>query len=97
MADTAIWCNIHNRSDVDSCQECDQDNPEYMRPMTVYVAVDRNWLTDDGEYTDTDGGWKYLEGEICKKLTIRGLSPEVVITCDGWAGEPEIVGKRLGR
>ncbi len=94
MADTAIWCNIHKRSDVGSCQLCDQNNPLYHRFAIIGVEVDRNWLTDNGEYPDTDDGWVELEKQVKETINHKlrsGSYAPVTIRWEEWEGPPEEV------
>ena len=68
----------------------EQENPEYRRPMTIYVGVDRNYLTGDGEFPSTERGWYYLERELKKHLP-TGIPGSIDIECGSWNGPPEPV------
>ena len=61
--DTPIYCNRHKRSDVDSCQVCDEANPMRERTFKGIISFSLNFLTDNGEM-DEEEGWKMIQGEL---------------------------------
>jgi hypothetical protein len=70
-----------------------EPNKVFFRVAHIEVAVDRNWLTEDGECSVGDG-WEDLQKRI--EWAISGIfagrykfpaTPQ--LTWDGWDGEPE--------
>lgn len=61
--DTAIYCNIHKRSDVDSCQVCEGENPIRERVFKGIISFPLNYLTQNGEMTEEEG-WAYIQKDL---------------------------------
>ena len=60
MSDTAIYCNVHKRSDVDSCQVCEDQNPIRERVFKGIISFPLTYLTQNGEMTEEEG-WAYIQ------------------------------------
>ena len=78
-----IFCNRHKQQGIDSCDECDNENPTYVRYAIISVSVDHNWLTDNGEYADTSGGWEEIEKDLRGVMRSR-LGDPVKIQFEEW-------------
>ncbi len=58
----------------------------YWRPITLYVGVSSDYLTDEGEHSEEDG-WEQLETKLVKQF--RGMSSgDMDFETDGWQGSP---------
>ena len=63
----AIYCNIHQASYMDSCDQCEDANPVWQRTMTIYFDVEDQWLDPDG-LGDHDESWYELRREVIYAL-----------------------------
>ena len=86
MVDIAIYCNIHKRSDVDSCQTCEEENPILKRYFVAQISINQFDLTDGNECSIEDG-WGIMEEEISRAIRQpqigRNRAP-FQITFDDW-------------
>ncbi len=67
-----------------------EPSTHYMRLALLSVEVSREWLTDDGEYEDTDGGWQELQTQLereCTGWTETRSRWEVIFV--EWQGPPD--------
>ena len=86
MTDTAIYCNIHKRSDVNSCQVCEDENPILKRYFTAQVSISQLDLTDR-EQCSIEDGWKDIEKEISQAIRqpqVGRYRTPFQITFDEW-------------
>ena len=93
MVDIAIYCNIHKRSDVDSCQTCEEENPILKRYFVAQIAINHLDLTDGNECSIEDG-WRNLEEEINRAIQCSGAGYHRVpfqITFDQWEENPNFL------
>lgn len=67
-------------------------NPKYWRGVKISVQVPHDWLTAD-EDQSMDEGWKELENELAKSLTVHGLGKDIKVEFEEWDGEPEVQGR----
>ena len=72
MADTAIYCNIHKSSDVESCQVCEDENPIRERVFKGIISFPLDYLTQNGEMTEEEG-WAYIQAEL--DTAIKCMAP----------------------
>tara|TARA_R110000751_G_scaffold222469_1_gene324749 strand:+ start:727 stop:1086 length:360 start_codon:yes stop_codon:yes gene_type:complete len=70
-----VHCNRHQRSDEDSCAQCDEENPVWgenpvwQRTLSIYVDVPVDWLLPNGEEWTEDNAiaadaWQELRDEV---------------------------------
>ena len=87
-----VWCNIHNRSDVDSCQVCEDEagpDPILVRYFICEASIKQSDLTDNGEYPEGES-WQEMEGQIRDRLlTWSGYHSAPFLTLKYWGWEPQ--------
>ena len=92
MTDTAIYCNIHKRSDVNSCQVCEDEagpDPILVRYFICEASIKQSDLTDNGEYPEGES-WQEMEGQIRDRLlTWSGYHSAPFLTLKYWGWEPQ--------
>ena len=92
MTDTAIYCNIHKRPDVDSCQVCEDEkgpDPTLVRYFICEASIKQSDLTDNGEYPEGES-WQEMEGQIRDRLlTWSGYHSEPFLTLKYWGWESQ--------
>ena len=67
------------------------DNPSYYRFARITVTVEHTWLTDGGEYPDTEEGWKELETQLKEQISRMKFAGGVKVEFEEWEGDPEEV------
>ena len=91
--DTPIYCNIHKRSDVDSCSVCNEANPMRERTFKGIISFSLDYLTANGEMTEEEG-WKYVQDtlntSIKNLIDLRDMGP--VAEFIEWDEDPINVG-----
>lgn len=93
---TAIYCYRHRRSDVDSCQRCEEENPIWHRTLFVHLNVNDIFLDPDGVGGDRSHAWEELRQDItlvierhCNILH-RPNSKEVRVADAEWGDNPTV-------
>lgn len=61
---TVIYCYKHRRSDIDSCERCEKENPIWQRSLTVHLNVNDIYLDSDGIGNDRSHEWEGLLQDI---------------------------------
>ena len=59
-----------------------------LRTASVSVDVPRDWLTDDGDYTEEEG-WKEVEDEITRALDRYRFTTGLKVRFSEWADDAE--------
>ncbi len=92
-----IYCNKHHRSDMDSCQLCEDESPVWERTLLLHLDVPTAWLDPDacGRPLSVSQAWEELRLDITdafaklyNKYQTQFIVPTLVDS--EWDAEPEV-------
>ena len=89
-----ITCNVHKVKAMDSCPQCELDNPYWRRCLSIHVEVLDSWLDPErvGTVEDRAEGWSQILEDIQKAIKqVQQKYGRSGPTVDvGWEVDPEI-------
>ena len=88
-----ITCNVHKIKAMDSCPQCELENPYWRRCLSIHIEVVDSWLDPErvGTVEDRAEGWSQILEDIKKAIKEVQRKYSGGPTVDvGWETDPEV-------